>query len=77
MLDAASEMGRSGVVIKTSGCAGLCSREPMLTVEAAGAPPVKYINLDPDKAEEIFRAHVLKGEVLEKHVLAMGQEKSF
>ena len=29
------------VFITTSGCAGLCSREPMATVELPGKPPTK------------------------------------
>ena len=65
------------VMLTTSGCAGLCSSEPMITVEIAGQGPVKYVKLDPDKAEEVFRSHVLEGKVLEKYVLAMGQEKSY
>ncbi len=36
------------VAITTSGCAGLCSREPMITVEIQGAAPVKYVHLDPE-----------------------------
>ncbi len=29
------------VMVTTSGCAGLCSREPMATVEVVGEAPVK------------------------------------
>jgi len=65
------------VALTTSGCAGLCSSEPMMTIEIAGEGPVKYVKLDPDKAEEVFRTHVLGGEVVTKYVLARGQEKAY
>ena len=71
------EKGVTDVVLTTSGCAGLCSREPMMTIEIAEEPAVKYIYLTPEKAREIFEEHVINGQVLEKHALAMGPEKAY
>jgi NADP-reducing hydrogenase subunit HndB len=65
------------VIVTTSGCAGLCSREPMITVELLGDAPVKYIDLTPEKMREIFSEHVLGGKVLEKYALAVGSETTF
>ncbi|MDH4268159.1 MAG: (2Fe-2S) ferredoxin domain-containing protein, partial [Deltaproteobacteria bacterium] len=65
------------VIVTTSGCAGLCSREPMITVELLGAAPVKYSDLTPDKMREIFSEHVLGGKVLEKYALSVGSETTF
>jgi len=65
------------VIVTTSGCAGLCSREPMITVELLGGAPVKYIDLTPDKMREIFSEHVLGGKILEKYALAVGSETTF
>ncbi|MGD8628311.1 MAG: (2Fe-2S) ferredoxin domain-containing protein [bacterium] len=73
--DAASEMGKSGVVIKTSGCAGLCSREPMLTVEIAGQAPVKYVNLDAAKARRIYSEHVLERKPVTEYAVGAGCER--
>ena len=63
------------VVITTSGCAGLCSREPMLTVELKGEAPIKYIDLDEEKTRKIFSEHVLSGVVVEEYALAIGSER--
>ena len=52
------------VVLTTSGCAGLCSREPMMTVECKGEPPVKYVDLDEDKTRRILEDHVRSGNVV-------------
>lgn len=65
------------VMVTTSGCAGLCSREPMATVEILGKPPVKYCDLNEERMKEIFNQHVLKGEVVESYALARGSETTY
>ena len=47
------------VILTTSSCAGLCSREPMMTVEVQEQPPVKYVDLTPEKVTEIYNKHIL------------------
>ena len=63
------------VILSTSSCAGLCSREPMITVELKGKTPVKYVDLDAEKTKKVFQAHVLAGKVVEEYVLATGSER--
>ena len=65
------------VMVTTSGCAGLCSREPMATVEILGKPPVKYCDLNEEKMKEIFIQHVLNGEIVEAYALARGSETTY
>ena len=62
------------VIVTTSGCAGLCSREPMVTVELKGQPPVKYVDLKPERVPRIFREHVLGGKIVTEFALASGCE---
>jgi NADP-reducing hydrogenase subunit HndB len=62
------------VIVTTSGCAGLCSREPMATVEVKGQPPVKYVNLTPQKIRKILVGHVQGGHLLAEYALAVGSE---
>jgi NADP-reducing hydrogenase subunit HndB len=62
------------VIVTTSGCAGLCSREPMATVELRSQAPVKYVNLTPDRMVRVFQSHVLGGEVVTESALAAGCE---
>ena len=65
------------VIVTTSGCAGLCSREPMATVELLGEAPVKYVDLDDGKSREILVEHVIGGRIVEKHALAVGSETTY
>jgi len=64
------------VILTNSGCAGLCSREPMATVEISGNAPVKYVDLTEAKAKEIFEKHVLGGKIVEDYALGIGSEKT-
>ena len=61
-------------IVTTSGCMGLCSREPLVTVEVLGKEPIKYQYMDPNKMRQVYKRHVLEGEVQTAFVLAKGQE---
>ncbi|MBM4176984.1 MAG: (2Fe-2S) ferredoxin domain-containing protein [Ignavibacteria bacterium] len=63
------------VIVTTSGCAGLCSREPMATLELLGQAPVKYADLNEERAKKIFEEHVMKGKFVEECVLSVGSER--
>ncbi len=63
------------VILTTSGCAGLCSREPMMTVELKDNVPVKYVDLDEKKARRIFADHVLGGKAVVEFALGIGSER--
>ena len=77
VLKESEEKKINDVIVTTSGCAGLCSREPMATVEILGQPPVKYCDLNEEKMKEIFIHHVLNGEVVEAYALARGSETTY
>ena len=65
------------VIVTNSGCAGLCSQEPMMTIEVLGEPaPVKYVSLTAEKVKKIFESHVLKGQPIREFALAVGSEKT-
>jgi NADP-reducing hydrogenase subunit HndB len=74
LLDEMEKNGVGDVIVTTSGCAGLCSREPMATIELRDQPPVKYIDLTPEKIRKIFIQHVLGGHPVPEYALAIGSE---
>ncbi len=63
------------VILTTSGCAGLCSQEPMMTVELKDQAPVKYVDLDKEKTGTIFTDHVLGGKIVTEFALGIGSER--
>jgi NADP-reducing hydrogenase subunit HndB len=64
------ESGVTDVVVTTSGCMGLCSREPEITVEILGKSPILYEFMNPNKMRQVFKRHILEGEVQTPFVLA-------
>ncbi len=68
------EQGVTDVVVTTSGCMGLCSREPLVTVEMAEKEPIKYEKMDELKMRQVFKRHVMEGEIQTPFVLAKGAE---
>lgn len=77
LTDELAASGVSDVIVTTSGCAGLCSREPMATVEMMKEPPVKYADLNPEKIKKIFAEHIQGGKVVEQYALVRGSETSY
>lgn len=67
--------GAKDIILTNSGCAGLCSREPMITIELKGEAPIKYVDLSDDKAKRIFEEHVLGGQIVTEYALALGSER--
>jgi NADH:ubiquinone oxidoreductase subunit F (NADH-binding)/NAD-dependent dihydropyrimidine dehydrogenase PreA subunit/(2Fe-2S) ferredoxin len=67
------EKGIKDIKIIRSGCAGLCSREPMVTIESRGLPTVKYCDLNEEKILEIFNQHILKREIVESFALSIDE----
>jgi NADP-reducing hydrogenase subunit HndB len=75
MLALVEQADSRDIILTTSGCAGLCSREPMMTIELKGQTPVKYVDLDEEKTRRIFSEHVLSGEIVKEYALAIGSER--
>jgi NADP-reducing hydrogenase subunit HndB len=66
--------GTNDVVVTTSGCMGLCSREPLVTIEVLNQEPIKYEYMNPNKMRQVFKKHILDGEIQTPFVLAKGSE---
>ncbi|MEW6096408.1 MAG: (2Fe-2S) ferredoxin domain-containing protein [bacterium] len=77
LMDEIVKMDIKDIIVTTSGCAGLCSREPMATIELVGKAPVKYVDLDGDKIIKILTEHVLGGKIVEEYALVMGSETTY
>ncbi len=68
------EAGVSDIAVTTSGCMGLCSREPLVTVEILNQDPIKYEYMNSNKMRQVFKRHILEGEIQNPFVLARGAE---
>jgi NADP-reducing hydrogenase subunit HndB len=75
LLDEIEKQNIDDVILTSSGCAGLCSKEPMATVELKDEAPIKYVDLTPEKIRKILSEHVIGGKVVSEYALAVGSER--
>lgn len=77
LMDEIASADVEDVIVTTSGCAGLCAREPMVTVEVINEPPIKYCDLNEKKIRAIFKEHIMGGNPVEKYALVVGSETTY
>ncbi len=75
LMNEIEESGVTDVVVTTSGCMGLCSREPEVTVEILGQDPIIYEFMSSNKMRQVFKRHILEGEIQTPFVLAKVTEQ--
>lgn len=63
------------VLVATSGCMGICCREPLITVGERGKDTIVYEHLDKNKMVQIFKEHIMGGAVQKDFVMARGKEQ--
>jgi NADP-reducing hydrogenase subunit HndB len=57
------------VMVRQTGCMGLCHSEPTVEVVVPGMPAVIYGRVDPAVAGEIVKKHIIGRELLDNHIL--------
>ena len=65
----------TNVTVTQAGCIGICQYEPIVEVTIAGEEKVTYINMDADKAKEVFEQHVQRGLPIAKYALNTVMDK--
>ena len=70
LLEEMAQSERQDIRVVTSGCMGMCSSEPNVTVELQDKEPILYQHMDGKKMRQVFKRHVLEGEVQTDFALA-------
>lgn len=68
IIDAITERKMTNVLIRQTGCMGLCHSEPTVEVVAPDMPIVIYGNVNKDVAREIIEKHVVGRQLLDNHI---------
>lgn len=55
--------------VRTVGCIGMCSREPLVDIEQAGKPRVTYGNVTPEMVSRLIDEHLKNGHVVNEWVV--------
>jgi NADP-reducing hydrogenase subunit HndB len=59
LIDALNEKGLTNVLLRQTGCMGLCHSEPTVAVIAPAMPAVIYGKVDAATAKEIVEKHIV------------------
>jgi NADP-reducing hydrogenase subunit HndB len=70
LMEEMESANRQDIRVMASGCLGMCSSEPNVTVEIDGEKPVAYQYMNANKMRQVFKRHVLNGEVQTEFALA-------
>jgi len=70
VMEELAQVDRQDIRVVASGCMGMCSSEPNVTVETEGEKPVVYQKMDSNRMRQVFKRHVLLGEVQTDFALA-------
>lgn len=68
--EAVIEKKVAGVAVVQTGCIDLCQYEPVVEVFANGKEKVTYVNMTPEKANEVVEKHLIGGQVVTEYTLA-------
>ena len=68
MVDEINRLRLENVVVKQTGCMGLCASEPSVEVVVPGMPGVVYGKVDAAIGRRIVNAHIVKGELVGEYL---------
>jgi len=75
VMEEMSQNNVNDVLVTTSGCIGICSREPLVTIEEQGKEPIVYEYLTKNKMRQIFKQHIMDGKIQPEFIMARGKEQ--
>ena len=61
------------VSVETTGCIGMCQKEPLVDVIHEGQPRITYGNVKTEDAARIVSSHIVNGNILEDIVIGRAE----
>ena len=69
LIDTLSEKGLTNVLVRQTGCMGLCHSEPTVEVVVPGMPTVIYGNVDAATAKDVVEKHIIGRQLIDDKIL--------
>lgn len=67
-IDEINKNGLKNVIVKQTGCMGLCYVEPTVEVKVPGMPDTIYGKVDEDVAKKILKEHIIEKKLVSDHI---------
>ena len=68
--DAVQSKGLTNISVIQTGCIGLCQYEPIVEVLEPGKEKVTYVKMNPEKALEVLKKHLIGGQVISDYTIS-------
>ena len=62
------------ILVRQTGCIGLCAWEPIVEVEIADEPKVRYGKVSPERAMRIMKDHIMGGQVVSELLVPTAEQ---
>ena len=69
LIDTLTQKGLTNVLVRQTGCMGLCHSEPTVEVVVPGMPAVIYGHVDAATAKDVVEKHIVGHELIEGKIL--------
>ena len=69
LIDTLTQKGLTNVLVRQTGCMGLCHSEPTVEVVVPGMPTVIYGHVDAATAKDIVEKHIMGKELISDKIL--------
>ena len=69
LVNTINEKGLTNVLIRQTGCMGLCHSEPTVEVVVPGMPTVIYGNVDAATAKDVVEKHIVGHQLIDDKIL--------
>ncbi len=76
VLDVIESLQLEEILVRQTGCVGLCTWEPLVEVAIADAPAVRYGHVSPERARRIMREHVVGGNPVAEYLIPTQEQGS-
>lgn len=68
IVDALAAQGLTNVLVRQTGCMGLCHSEPTVEVLVPGMPTVIYGRVTPELGRQIVKEHLVGRHLIDNHI---------
>lgn len=69
LIDELAKRQRTDISVIQTGCAGLCEKEPLVTVQLPDQSNIVYGYVNEGKAREIVARHIVHGQIISDYVV--------
>jgi NADH-quinone oxidoreductase subunit F len=77
LVDEVTKNNLKDIIVASAGCAGLCGKEPIVTIEQWGRETIKYCDMNAEKMRKVVAEHIIEGKPVEDYALPPQKDMAF